>query len=215
MQGVDLEALIRGYYRHVPAEDLLDRTPRDLGATVLHHLDLAGHRPQGTANVRLFTPTQDHDGWTCGGRTVVEVVTDDMPFLVDSVSMALDAAGHIVHQVMHPQFVVRRSLDGELREVLDDAAATDAHDVDRESWMHVEIDRMPEDETDDVRQTLLKVLLDVREAVEDWRRMHAAVEAIVADLESDPPPLPYDEIAQGREFLTWLHVRPLHVPRLP
>ena len=204
MPGVDLEALIRGYYRHVPAEDLLDRTQRDLGATVLHHLDLAGNRPQGTANVRLFTPTQDPDGWTCGGRTVVEVVTDDMPFLVDSVSMALDAAGHNVHQVMHPQFVVRRSLDGELREVLDDAAATDAHDVDRESWMHVEIDRMPEDETEDVRQTLLKVLLDVREAVEDWRRMHAAVEAIVADLETDPPPLPYDEIAQGREFLTWL-----------
>ena len=204
MPGVDLEALIRGYYRHVPAEDLLDRSERDLGATVLHHLDLAGNRPQGTANVRLFTPTQDTDGWTCGGRTVVEVVTDDMPFLVDSVSMALDAAGHNVHQVMHPQFVVRRSLDGELREVLDDAATTDAHDVDRESWMHVEIDRMPQDETEDVRQTLLKVLLDVREAVEDWRRMHAAVEAIVADLETDPPPLPYDEIAQGREFLTWL-----------
>ena len=88
--------------------------------------------------------------------------------------------------------------------MLDDAAATDAHDVDRESWMHVEIDRIPQDETEDVRQTLLKVLLDVREAVEDWRRMHAAVEAIVADLETDPPPLPYDEIAEGREFLTWL-----------
>ena len=204
MPGVDLESLIRGYYRHVSAEDLLDRTQRDLGATVLHQLDLARSRPQGTANVRLFTPTQDHDGWTCLGRTVVEVVTDDMPFLVDSVGMALDSAGYTVHQVMHPQFVVRRSLDGNLREVLDDAAATDDHDVDRESWMHVEIDRVPEDETEDIRQTLLKVLQDVREAVEDWQRMHAAVDAIVSDLETDPPPLSESELAQGREFLTWL-----------
>ncbi len=204
MPGVDLESLIRGYYRHVSAEDLLDRTQRDLGATVLHQLDLAGNRPQGTANVRLFTPTQDRDGWTCLGRTVVEVVTDDMPFLVDSVGMALDSAGYTVHQVMHPQFVVRRSLDGNLREVLDDAAATDDHDVDRESWMHVEIDRVPEGETEEVRQLLLKVLQDVREAVEDWQRMNAAVDAIVSDLETNPPPLSEAELAQGREFLTWL-----------
>ncbi len=204
MPGVDLESLIRGYYRHVSPEDLVDRTQRDLGATVLHQLDLARNRPQGTANVRLFTPSQDRDGWTCLGRTVVEVVTDDMPFLVDSVGMALDAAGHTVHQVMHPQFVVRRSLDGNLREVLDDAASTDDHDVDRESWMHVEIDRVPDSETEAIQQTLLKVLQDVREAVEDWQRMHAAVDAIVADLESDPPPLPDLELAQGREFLSWL-----------
>ncbi|MDQ6641858.1 MAG: NAD-glutamate dehydrogenase, partial [Actinomycetota bacterium] len=119
MPGVNLETLIRGYYRHVSAVDLIDRTSRDLGATVLHHLDTASDRPQGTAVVRLVTPLHDRDGWSLNGRTVVEVVTDDMPFLVDSVTMALDGLGHDVHLVMHPQFVVRRDLGGDLLELLD------------------------------------------------------------------------------------------------
>ncbi len=204
LAGIDLETLIRGYYRHVAAEDLLDRTSRDLGASVLHHLDTAGTRPQGTAVVRLMTPLRERDGWSLSGRTVVEVVTDDMPFLVDSVSMALDAHGHEADLVMHPQFVVRRDLAGELLEVLDDASATDAHDVHRESWMHIEVDRIPESEEESVQQTLLKVLQDVREVVEDWQKMHVQIDSIVTELETDPPPLPDAELRQGMDFLRWL-----------
>ncbi|MGI9155600.1 MAG: NAD-glutamate dehydrogenase [Marmoricola sp.] len=204
MAGVDLETLIRGYYRHVAADDLLDRTSMDLGATVLHHLDTAASRPQGTAVVRLVTPLREREGWSLNGRTVVEVVTDDMPFLVDSVSMALDGHGHDVELLMHPQFVVRRNLGGELLEVLDDASATEAHDVRRESWMHVEIDRVLEDEEDAIRQTLLKVLQDVSEAVEDWAKMHVQVDTIVTELETDPPPLADAEVQQGMDFLRWL-----------
>ncbi|MEP6815595.1 MAG: NAD-glutamate dehydrogenase, partial [Marmoricola sp.] len=204
MAGVNLETLIRGYYRHVSADDLLDRSSRDLGATVLHHLDTAGSRPQGTAIVRLVTPLRDRDGWSLNGRTIVEVVTDDMPFLVDSVSMALDAVGHDVHLVMHPQFVVRRDMAGELLELLDDATATDPHDVERESWMHIEIERVPDGDEEPVRQALLKVLQDVREAVEDWQKMHQQVDLVVAELENDPPPLPPGELEQGVAFLRWL-----------
>ncbi len=54
---------------------------------------LAQTRPQGTARVRVFTPTVPEHGWSAGGHTVVEVVTDDMPFLVDSVTMALTDRG--------------------------------------------------------------------------------------------------------------------------
>ncbi|RLV49872.1 NAD-glutamate dehydrogenase [Nocardioides mangrovicus] len=211
LDGVDLEALIRGYYRHVPAEDIIDRTSRDLGAAVLHHLGTAGNRPQGTAVVRLLTPLRDRDGWSVGGRTVVEVVTDDMPFLVDSVSMALDAAGHEVRALFHPQFVVRRGVDGELQQVLADDAATGAHDVERESWMHVEIDRLPEgDGTEQaaVEAALLKVLQDVREAVEDWPRMHHQARVLVEELAEHPPSpasaITGEEVQQTRDFLLWL-----------
>ncbi len=71
--------------------------------------------------------------------------------------------------------------------------------------MHVEIDRIPEDEdVTAIESALQSVLRDVREAVEDWERMHAQVLAIVEELESDPPPLPAEEIAQGRALLEWL-----------
>jgi glutamate dehydrogenase len=170
----------------------------------MHHLRSALQRPQGTANIRAFTPTVPVDGWSADGHTVVEVVTDDMPFLVDSVSMALDEAGHDVHVVIHPQLVVRRDVAGELHAVLDERTGTAEHDVCRESWMHVEIDRVPDDELSQIRGTLEKVLTDVREAVEDWGRMHGQVETIITELTDDPPPLPEEELEQGRAFLRWL-----------
>ena len=73
------------YYKHVATEDLLARQPEDLLGAAASQRELAEHRPVGTANVRVFTPTVDEHGWATG-HTVVEIVTDDMPFLVDSVT---------------------------------------------------------------------------------------------------------------------------------
>ena len=204
VRGIRLESLIRGYYRHVGAQDLIDRSGRDLGACVLHHLNTAERRPQGTALVDVFTPLQESDGWSVEGRTVVEVVTDDMPFLVDSVTMALDARGHDVHLVVHPQFVVRRTVAGDLDELLEDTAGTEAHDVERESWMHLEIDPVDDDEVGLIREALEASLGDVREAVEDWPRMAHQLDDIIVGLRDQPPPLPAEELRQGEAFLAWL-----------
>ncbi len=202
--GAHLDVLLRGYYRHVAPEDLLDRSEVDLYGAVTAQLKLADDRPQGTAKIKVFTPTVPVHGWSAEGHTVVEVVTDDMPFLVDSVSMALGEQQHDVHLVIHPQFVVRRDLTGALQEILDDGAATSAHDVERESWMHLEIDRVPDEELPVIQQALEKTLTDVREAVEDWAKMHAQVDEIVADLDQNPPPLPAEELDEGKALLRWL-----------
>ncbi|MGN6780672.1 MAG: NAD-glutamate dehydrogenase [Marmoricola sp.] len=203
-EGVDLADLARGYYWHVPAEDVIDRSDTDLLGPVLHHLRLAGERPQGTALVRVYTPTVADNGWSAQAHTVVEIVTDDMPFLVDSVTMALDQGNHDIHLVIHPQFVVRRDVAGALQEVLDDRAPVEGHDRTRESWMHLEIDRVPEEAHDEIRSVLEKVLSDVREAVEDWQRMHAQVERILAGLDEHPPPIDEPDLAEGTSFLRWL-----------
>ncbi len=71
--------------------------------------------------------------------------------------------------------------------------------------MHVEIDRLPEgDDPEAIVDDIQRVLRDVREAVEDWRKMHDQVEAIVADLRSDPPPLDPEEVRQAADLLEWL-----------
>jgi glutamate dehydrogenase len=203
-EGVRTDTLLRGYYRHVAPEDLLDRSDVDLYGAVTAHLKLAAERPQGTAKIKVFTPTVPVHGWSAEGHTVVEVVTDDMPFLVDSVSMALSERQHDVHLVIHPQFVVRRDVTGTLLEVLDDGADTTAHDVERESWMHLEIDRVPEEDLVEIHQVLDKVLTDVREAVEDWSKMHVRIDEIIADLDQNPPPLPEGEVEEGKALLRWL-----------
>jgi glutamate dehydrogenase len=202
--GPSIPTLLRAYYKHAAPEDLLDRNEVDLYGAVMHHLRSGMERPQGTATVRVFTPTVDAEGWSAEGHTVVEVVTDDMPFLVDSVTMALDQVNHDVHLVIHPQLVVRRDVAGHLQEVLDDHVDVSAHDLGRESWMHLEIDRIPADEIAAVQQSLERVLSDVREAVEDWPRMHDRVQLILDDLDEHPPPLPADELAEGKAFLHWL-----------
>ncbi|MGN6253334.1 MAG: NAD-glutamate dehydrogenase [Marmoricola sp.] len=202
--GVDLPELAQAYYRHVAAEEIADRSDADLLGPVLHQLRLAGDRPQGSALVRVFTPTVADNGWSAQGHTVVEIVTDDMPFLVDSVSMELDRGHHDVHLVVHPQLVVRRDVAGELQEILDDRASAHEHDRTRESWMHLEIDRVPEEAHDQIRSALERVLSDVREAVEDWQRMHAKVDGILATLEKNPPPVAPGALAEGLAFLRWL-----------
>ncbi|MBA2774414.1 MAG: NAD-glutamate dehydrogenase, partial [Nocardioidaceae bacterium] len=83
--------LLEVYYRHVPADDLLERSAADVYGAAMSHYKLAAQRPQGTAAVRVFTPAVEDDEWDAEGHTVIEVVTDDMPFLVDSVTMAITA----------------------------------------------------------------------------------------------------------------------------
>jgi glutamate dehydrogenase len=159
----DLAAFVHRYYRHIAPEDLVGRRVEDVLAAPLDHRELAASRPQGTASVRVRTPETE-------GHSVVEVVSDDMPFLVDSVTAELSRHGRAIHLVIHPQLVVRRDIAGTLLSVCDAATLEDAGDDCRdaavESWMRVEIDR----ETDDEQRDLLvadleRVLRDVREAV--------------------------------------------------
>ncbi len=207
--GIGIGPLMRGYYRHVAPEDLLDRAETDIYGPVTNHLKLAATRPQGTANIRVFTPTVSVEGWSAHGHSVVEVVTDDMPFLVDSVSMELNGTDRSVHLAIHPQFLVRRDLNGELLEILTEeqaqaAGADSGHDVFRESWMHIEIDRVHDEDEAEIETGLAKVLQDVREAVEDWQRMHQQAALVVQDLEDNPPPLPEQEVEEGKALLSWL-----------
>ncbi|MFF3259215.1 NAD-glutamate dehydrogenase [Streptomyces sp. NPDC002932] len=218
-----LLAYLQRYYLHTAPEDIGGRDPVDVFGAASSHYRLAENRPQGTANVRVHTPTVEENGWTCT-HTVVEVVTDDMPFLVDSVTNELSRQGRGIHVVIHPQVIVRRDVAGKLIEVLTDGASTgpqnrrknakgakDAkaelpHDALVESWIHVEIDR--ESDRADLQQIqadLLRVLSDVRETVEDWEKMRDAALRIADDLPGEPlDDLADDEVNEARELLRWL-----------
>ncbi|MET7637621.1 NAD-glutamate dehydrogenase [Streptomyces sp. NPDC005438] len=211
-----LGAYLQRYYLHTAPEDLKERDPADICGAALSHYRLAEERPQGTANVRVYAPSVDENGWACT-HTVVEVVTDDMPFLVDSVTNELTREGRGIHVVIHPQVVVRRDLTGKLLEVLD--AGQDPHTIGGsgkkmvphdalvESWIHVEIDR--ETDRDDHKRItgdLRGVLSDVREAVEDWKKMRSAAERLAEELASEPvaDDLREQEVEEARELLQWL-----------
>ncbi|MFJ2270412.1 NAD-glutamate dehydrogenase [Streptomyces sp. NPDC087849] len=213
-----LLAYLQRYYLHTAPEDIAGRDPVDVFGAASSHYRLAENRPQGTANVRVHTPTVEENGWTCS-HSVVEVVTDDMPFLVDSVTNELSRQGRGIHAVIHPQVVVRRDVTGKLIEVLAEGNGTQASTQDRkggttelphdalvESWIHVEIDR--ETDRSDLQQIaadLLRVLSDVRETVEDWEKMREAALRIADDLPGEPlDDLADEEVNEARELLRWL-----------
>ncbi|MEW2489733.1 NAD-glutamate dehydrogenase [Streptomyces sp. NPDC048411] len=219
-----LLSYLQRYYLHTAPEDLVGRDPVDVFGAASSHYRLAENRPQGTANVRVHTPTVEENGWTCS-HSVVEVVTDDMPFLVDSVTNELSRQGRGIHVVIHPQVVVRRDVTGKLIEVLAEGngltvgqqgrkgangakGTTHAlpHDALVESWIHVEIDR--ETDRSDLKQIsldLLRVLSDVRETVEDWDKMRDAALRIADDLPGEPlDELADEEVNEARELLRWL-----------
>ena len=191
--------LIRLYYRHMPAEEIVGDDPVDLVGAVRSHQQLARQRMPGRPAVRLLNPTTTEDGWT-REATVVQLVTDDMPYLVDSVAAMFARDGVQVQRIVHPIVVVSRDLTGELREVYPTAdAAEPPEGAAAESWMYVEIDLI----TDPIRarelgNRLSSVLGDVREVVEDADRMAETARQLAAGLEVDPLKLPADEVAEGQ-----------------
>ncbi|KOX12906.1 NAD-glutamate dehydrogenase [Saccharothrix sp. NRRL B-16348] len=202
----ELADLIRLYYRHVPAEEVNDDDPVDLVGAVRSNYQLAETRVPGRPVVRILNPTRAHDGWTCPA-TVVQVVTDDMPYLVDSVASELTRGGVQVQRVVHPIVVVRRDLvTGALQEVLPTAdPANPPGDALAESWMYVEVDLLTDpDRARELETKLHTVLNDVREVVEDTDKMAGMAGHLAELLESEPPPLPSHEVQDGANLLRWL-----------
>src|SRR6476469_10771063 len=171
----DVEEFLLAYYRLVATEDLLARPARELATIATEHRAFAQERQVGTFNVRVFNPTAEDEGWSTG-HSVVQIVVDDMPFLVDSVVAALGGFDRGVHLIVHPQMTVSRDITGELRSVVTDGSTTvesSAVGLVRESWMHLEIDRLPTDALPDVEAPVRHVLENVRDSVEDWPKTRA------------------------------------------
>ncbi len=201
----DLAELIPRYYRLVPAEELSSAAPEELAAAVRSHLALAPDRVPGRALVRLLNPTLAEDGWNARD-TVVQIVTDDMPYLVDSVVAELARVDAPVRRLVHPIVLVRRGLTGTLQEVLAGSDPDEAPpDALVESWIYVNIDRITDPErARQVEQRLLAVLTEVREVVEDTQRMIGTAYALADGLDTAPLPLPVEEVADGAALLRWL-----------
>ena len=193
------------FYDDVAPEDLIGKDPIDVVGPATNALRLGAHRPPGTSLVHVFTPTVAHNEWTCG-HTVVQVITDDMPFLLDSVVAALTERGESLHLVAHPIYAVTRDDAGNLLAVLPEDPDLAPEGAIRESWMHLEIDLETDaDRRAELEEALQSVLHDVREAVEDWRPMTDKALDLAKGLRANPPPtVDPERTEEGASFLQWL-----------
>src|SRR4051794_12066209 len=176
--GLLHEEFVRRYYDRVPEEELAARDPANLCRAALAHLELlSGRRGPGSA-LRVYNPAPDRDGWR-SPHTVVEIVSDDMPFLVDSVTMELDRQGHAVESLIHPVMAVQRDASGAVRGF----GPLGAPNARSESVIHVEVAREPDaGGLRHLEDGLHHVLDDVAAAVADWPAMLERMEEAIADL---------------------------------
>ena len=195
-----LEDFVVRYFGQVDPDELADRQPGDLYGAALSHWNFARKRDAGQARVRVFNPTIEEHGWQ-STHTIVEIVNDDMPFLVDSVTMEVNRHGLTLHLIVHPIVAINRTSDG----LLTGLAPDEAKDARRESFIHVEVDRISSAaRMEKLAADIARVLGDVRAAVDDWQKMRARLAVILEEIEERPPPLPTDELTEARAFLTWL-----------
>jgi glutamate dehydrogenase len=186
-RAAQAEEFARQYFAWIPREDLDGRSPIDLYGAAMSHFGFAYQRSPGEAKVRVYNPQFEEHGWQ-STHTALEVVTDDMPFLVDSTRMEVNTRGYSIHLMLHPIMKVRRDDEGRLLEIL--PADADDEDAVSESVIHVEVDRQTEPEVlEEVGACTERVLSQVRAAVEDWPAMLERVGEILSAFDEDPPPL--------------------------
>ena len=203
--GDDLDlvlAFVTGYYAGVSPDDLAERKAADLYGAAAAHLNLARRRTPGTPKIRVYNPQVEQHGWQ-STHTIVEIVADDMPFLVDSVRMVLNRRGYTSHLVVHPVMRFRRADDGRIEALLPLDDAREGSVV--EAVIHAEADRQTEQGVlDAIAAEMRSALDDVRATVEDWSGMREELRRSIADLRSTPPAVDPEELEETCAFLEWI-----------
>jgi len=196
-----IDVFIREYYRQIDPEDLLLRSPDDLAGAALSHWELGRVRTPGVPRLRVFSPSAAEHGWAVR-HTVIEVVNDDMPFLVDSATMEANRQGLTLHMRVHPVFAVERDKEGRLTALWPRSEKPQAA---RESWMHIEVDRLVEGEARTrLASGIERALGDVRVVTADWKKMLARLIDVVSELDRRIPEPAQGEVAETRAFVEWL-----------
>jgi len=178
----DIDQFLRRYYAHVPYEDLQNRSSTILGQAAVSHLEFAKTRKIGKPLLRIFNPTEDKHGYQ-SAFTIIEVVNDNMPFLVDSVSAAIIGQNLSIQMTVHPLLRVHRDNRGKLLKL---ASMSDEGGM-VESYIRFAVDRESDlQHLNVLEHQIQKVLADIRVAVRDWRKMRDKMLEAASSLHRGP-----------------------------
>ena len=200
-QAGEAAEFVQQYYGQVALDDLAERPLADLYGAALSHWHFARSFAPGAPKLRVYNPRLEEHGWQ-STHTVIEIVNDDMPFLVDSIAMEVNRQGLTMHLIIHPVLRIRRDAEHRIAGLARERSEPEGR---FESLIHVEVDRVTEPaRLQALHDGLLRILGDVRAAVQDWKSMQQRILDIVADVERNPPPASPDDLAEDRAFLQWL-----------
>jgi len=196
------ERFVRQYYANVPPDDVAAVEIDQLYGAALAFWNFGRAREPGKPKIRAYNPRFEDHGWK-SHHTVIEIVNDDMPFLVDSVTAELNRRELTVHLIIHPVARVKRDAKGNLAELYAPQEAPEG--TVGESYMHIEIDEQTSPQVlQEICAGLMSVLGDVRAAVEDWRTMRGRLGELLEGFGKATLPLPPEEVSEAEAFLRWV-----------
>ena len=164
------------YYSELPADDVDDRKLDDIYAVAVAHLALGRAREPGSCVARVVSPDRERDGWH-STHSVVLVVTDDMPFLVDTMRLVLERRGLGVHLLVHPMLRAARDANDRLVDVAPDTADVGGR---LEAWTQIEIDRTDDATAAAVEAEITRAVADVQRVVDDFPAMRDRMDSVAA-----------------------------------
>ena len=190
------ETFVRTFYANVPPTDIAQQSVDNLYGAAASFWQFSQKRKPGRPKIRIFNPSEKEHGWQTS-HTVIEIINDDMPFLVDSVTAELNYQGLTVHLIIHPIVNIERDKAGKLIDC--SGAPNGAPDSGaRESFMHFEVNEQTDPaKIAHVTARLETILADVRAAVEDWPKMRDAAAGILESLRAQPPQLPLEDVKEA------------------
>ncbi len=190
-------------YGNMSSLDLAHRNDSDMyGAALSLWSSLNEHKDDAPV-IHVFNPSVSKNGWK-SSHTIIEVIIQDMPFLVDSIRIALNRLGLSPHLMLNaPLKIVRdKKLEvTELAPIVDDKlkGATE------ETIFLIEIDRQSsQQDLDNIKHELLSVVEDIRLTVCDWQPMLSCLKSVIADVKKAKLPGSKSHKEDTLNFLNWV-----------
>ncbi|WP_395497291.1 NAD-glutamate dehydrogenase [Rickettsiella endosymbiont of Litargus connexus] len=195
-------AFAKQYYTHTDLETLKSRSAENLGAALAAHWGLVYRRLPGEAKIHIYNPSLEKEGWE-SKYSIVQIVAEDKPFLVDSTRMEINRQGfNIFFNIHFGNIKLRRDKQGKVIEVLPYDAIADKQ---TEALIYLEIDKEANTETlNKLAKKLEKVLEQVSLVVNDWPEMRSRMQSCLKELEQNSPPYDPEDVAESKDFLAWL-----------
>ncbi|MEH6580229.1 MAG: NAD-glutamate dehydrogenase [Amphritea sp.] len=181
-------------------EELRRRSLDDLYSTALSYWQAIQTYDVSKPEVRVFNPDYEQYGWH-SNHTIIQIHNVDMPFLVDSVRMELNRRELAIHGVNNCVLAVERTAAHKLKGMKSAKERSEKSRV--ESVVYLEVDRHSDQAVlDELRQSLMAVLADVRAVVEDFSLLTQKVQDLKEELHQRDANNP--EIKETRKLMDWL-----------
>ena len=197
-----VEKFAKALYSNMSKEDLANRNDSDLYGAALSLWNSLEKNTSDDAVIRVFNPEVAKDGWQ-SSHTIVEIIAKDMPFLVDSVRMAMTRENIASHLLLHSPLKIQRDENDKISGL--SGLKAEQESTSTKTVFFIEIDRQTDSAViESFKQELESVLTDVSVAVEDWQPIREKLIAVSKELPKRRAGKNNAEVDETVEFLDWL-----------